>query len=292
ALFMHAIRGLCLAGALSLQQAADDYRVRLALLGGLLHDIGEIYIHPQYLVSSERPDTPTFRQIAIHPRVGRLLLEELTDYPPELGVAIDEHHERLDGSGYPARKTAAHLSELGRLLAVVEAVLGTATEDAEAPLPRALLALRFVSGEFDPHWTSAVTAAAATASALDGRPASQASAPPAELVARLAAIEERLAAAHAEAIARSRDPPTSPSAIVAQDVLQRLTRLRAAWAQTGLTTSGTGPRALAAESSSELLAREMCYRLVALQKEIALRCATLSDEEAARLQPLRDALEI
>lgn len=53
-----------------------------------------------------------------------MLLGSITDYPETLCRAIGEHHERLDGSGYPARLTGPDCSELGRLLAVVEVTVG------------------------------------------------------------------------------------------------------------------------------------------------------------------------
>lgn len=65
----------------------------------------------------------------VHPHVGRLLIEQLTNYPAAIGRAIGEHHERMDGSGYPHALRRDALSPLGRLLAVTEAALGVLRSD-------------------------------------------------------------------------------------------------------------------------------------------------------------------
>jgi hypothetical protein len=113
-MYQHAVAGMALAGALAAATApTSTYNLRLALLGGLLHDLGEMYIHPQYLEPSREVDLYGFRQLSAHPRIGSLLIGELTDYPRSLALAIDEHHERLDGSGYPAGRSNDKLSALG-----------------------------------------------------------------------------------------------------------------------------------------------------------------------------------
>jgi HD-GYP domain-containing protein (c-di-GMP phosphodiesterase class II) len=109
---------MALAGALMLDHGGSTAELRVAMLGGLLHDLGEIYIEPRYgEADAERKlDIQSYRHLVVHPYVGHLLLAQLTDYPAAPARAVAEHHERLDGSGYPhALQRAA--SPLGRLLA-------------------------------------------------------------------------------------------------------------------------------------------------------------------------------
>jgi hypothetical protein len=95
----------------------------------------------------------------VHPHVGKMLLSQLTNYPPALARAMAEHHERLDGSGYPHALKRDDVSPLGRLLAVTEATL--AVMRGEQPcLARASVALRVVPGEFDLTWVGRISAAA------------------------------------------------------------------------------------------------------------------------------------
>src|SRR3569833_781207 len=93
----------------------------------------------------------SFLQLVVHPHGGSLLISQLTNYPPSLARAVAEHHERLDGSGYPHALEADRFSPLGRLLAVTEATL-SAVRSPYDTLLHASVALRAVPGEFDLQW--------------------------------------------------------------------------------------------------------------------------------------------
>lgn len=89
-----------------------------AMAAGLVHDVGEMYIASEFgeAETSESLDVDSYRQLVVHPHVGHLLITQLTDYPKDIARAVAEHHERLDGSGYPHRLAGESLSPLGRLL--------------------------------------------------------------------------------------------------------------------------------------------------------------------------------
>lgn len=190
-LYQHAVLGMVLAGAFALQARQGAYEVRMALLGGLLHDIGEMYINPEYLRSSQSMDLQAYKHVVVHPHVGAMLLEQLTDYPPALGRAIREHHERADGSGYPRRAVDKEISDLGALLAAVETILGVGAR-GEAPLARASLALRVIPGEYNQRWVGVLSRLAASADELQKfEPQWQA----AELRAKMETLDTALRAA-------------------------------------------------------------------------------------------------
>ena len=92
----------------------------------------------------------------MHPRIGAVLLSEFAKCPAPLVRAVQEHHERLDGSGYPAGTQASSLSELGCILMAAE-VLSAVLLSKENPEERALLALRLVRGQFAPNIAALLT---------------------------------------------------------------------------------------------------------------------------------------
>jgi HD-GYP domain-containing protein (c-di-GMP phosphodiesterase class II) len=95
---------MALAGALMMSHGGSTAEVRMAMLAGLLHDLGEMYIDPRHgEADADRAlDFASYQQLVVHPHVGHLLLSQLTNYPASRWRApIAEHHERLDGSGYP-----------------------------------------------------------------------------------------------------------------------------------------------------------------------------------------------
>lgn len=163
AAFAHAIDAMAVAGALVRARGGEDKLVALAMTAGLQHDVGEMYVDPDYGEADAEAtlDVESYRQLVVHPHIGQLLLTQLTDYPKDLARAVGEHHERLDGSGYPHRLVAEQISPLGRLLAVTEAALA-ALRAPHATLHHASMALRVVPGEFDIHLSGPLAAAART----------------------------------------------------------------------------------------------------------------------------------
>ncbi len=285
----HAVAGMALAGAMMASRHASAQEVRLAMLGGLLHDIGEVYVNPAYLDYQAPLDLIGHKHLVVHPRVAQLLLVGLTDYPKALGQAIAEHHERLDRSGYPARLSGEAVSTLGRVLAVVEATLGS-MGDAHAPLTRASFALRVVPGEFDPVWTSFISEAAREAGE-DGAPEAQPAA--ATIAAQLDEIDHQLDAAQRLARELNEQRRTSKITEVVADALHRLERLRVAWNALGLWGGAAAVEAgiAPAEQLELVLAEsELRQRLRAFHRECLLLSEGLTEAEKFRLSPLWQGL--
>ena len=160
AAFEHAIHGMALAGAMAARAGAGPGDLRLAMLAGLLHDIGEVYLDPALIGAGDVLDLNQYREVVLHPRLGESLLSGLAQYPLALSQAVAEHHERLDGTGYPAMRQGDKLSSVGRMLSVVEATLGILAIPGQG-WARAGFALRAIPAEFDGHWMGLVVRAAA-----------------------------------------------------------------------------------------------------------------------------------
>jgi hypothetical protein len=280
--FGHAVAAMALAGALAAAADADTPTLRLAMLGGLLHDLGELYIAPEYgEAEADRDlDFMSYRQLVVHPHVGALLITQLTDYPAALARAVAEHHERLDGSGYPHALQAEALSPAGRLLAVVEAALHAARGPHDT-MQRASIALRAVPGEFDLGWVGRFSHVAA---ALPPRPALL---QPAELADRLAALGSLLAAAefNVDSYAARCEHPAARGALELTRFL--VGRLRAGWNESGLWS----PRAIANGDAAEIeaLEDELYFRLRGVRRATLLAAGKLPLDEAAALEDLCDS---
>ena len=108
---------MALCGALMIAHGGSTAEVRVAMLCGLLHDLGEMYIDPRYgEADADRAlDFQSYQHLVVHPHVGHLLITQLTNYPATVARAIAEHHERMDGSGYPHGLKHDEMSPLGRL---------------------------------------------------------------------------------------------------------------------------------------------------------------------------------
>lgn len=278
-LFEHAVAAMAVAGALMLEQGGQTPEVRLAMLTGLLHDLGEMYIAPAFgeAEADRELDETSYRQLVVHPHVGMLLVAQLTNYPGAVARAVAEHHERLDGSGYPQRLRGDGVSPLGRLAAVADTVLRA----ADGSLQRASIALRAVPGEFDLAWVGRLTRAARS------QPALQPVMDLADIRARRAALSDVLQAAERRVAATAAD--ASPALLAACDTAAFLVaRLRAGWNESGLWHEEAAGGADAGEV--EAMEDELYFRLRAVQRAVLTRAAALPDAEAAALRSLCEAL--
>jgi putative nucleotidyltransferase with HDIG domain len=89
-------------------------------VGGLLHDIGKLAVPLDVLNKPGKLTDEEFDTIKRHPSDGRKLLEELGGFPEAVRGLVSDHHERLDGSGYPRGLKAAEMSVETRILAVCD----------------------------------------------------------------------------------------------------------------------------------------------------------------------------
>jgi hypothetical protein len=141
--------------ARKLQLSADEQRA--AGLAGLLHDIGELYTAPAWLVPGKRLLPHEWAHLVIHPRLGQMLVGELAAYPPAVARAVAEHHERFDGSGYPRQTPGRRISAPGLAVSAAEMIAGVLGKDS--PLERAELALKIIPGEHARELVSAISRA-------------------------------------------------------------------------------------------------------------------------------------
>ncbi|MDD5384443.1 MAG: HD domain-containing protein [Gallionella sp.] len=86
----------------------------------LFHDIGLLHIDPGLLEPSHVMSANERRHLYAHPLTAYLLLCEFPELHRHIADAVLEHHERMDGSGYPRGLHGEKISRYGQILAVVE----------------------------------------------------------------------------------------------------------------------------------------------------------------------------
>lgn len=102
----------------------------------LLHDLGMSKV-PPYITGKPTPLRKQEQQsVQLHPGVGHNIISRLNIQTREIIQAMLEHHERLDGSGYPNRIKGQEISPIGRLTAVADAYCAMiATRPFRDPFP-------------------------------------------------------------------------------------------------------------------------------------------------------------
>jgi HD-GYP domain-containing protein (c-di-GMP phosphodiesterase class II) len=70
-------------------------------VAALLHDIGKVAIPERILKSPNRLTDEEFRLVRQHPMMAVSILDRAGVGMPKVREAATEHHEKIDGSGYP-----------------------------------------------------------------------------------------------------------------------------------------------------------------------------------------------
>lgn len=90
------------------------------VVGAMLHDIGMVLI-PVGVWNARRDLSPTARtEVQRHTELGAHLIRETPNTREEWATSALEHHERLDGSGYPMGKQAGQLSIAARIIQIAD----------------------------------------------------------------------------------------------------------------------------------------------------------------------------
>jgi HD-GYP domain-containing protein (c-di-GMP phosphodiesterase class II) len=124
-------------------------RLRSLAIGGLLHDIGKLSLPSAILQKPGALDDAEYEIVKLHPGRGQELLKELGGFDESVTRLVLDHHERLDGTGYPRRLRADELDLSTRILAVCDVYDALVSERVYRPAwpqERALALLRDESG--------------------------------------------------------------------------------------------------------------------------------------------------
>jgi putative nucleotidyltransferase with HDIG domain len=115
----HSVRVGQLAMMLGRELGMEDKRLARLEVGGYLHDIGKIGIRDAVLLKPGKLTPEERTIIEDHPTIGISILRAV-DLPEEVVRFVQDHHERLDGSGYPRGLRDEEVSVQARIAAVAD----------------------------------------------------------------------------------------------------------------------------------------------------------------------------
>ncbi len=107
--------------AIAREMGFDDDRIEGIRIASLLHDIGKIIIPGEILSRPGNLTANEFNLIKEHPRTGYEILKGI-EFPWNVAEIILQHHERLDGSGYPEGLKEDEICFEAKILAVADVV--------------------------------------------------------------------------------------------------------------------------------------------------------------------------
>ncbi|MES9870612.1 MAG: HD domain-containing phosphohydrolase [Sedimenticola sp.] len=143
-----------LAVAIAREMGLDEEIQEGIRMGGSIHDIGKIHIPAELLNRPGKLSEHEFQMVKSHPEVGYEIINAV-DLPWPVADMIHQHHERLDGSGYPRGLKGDEIILEARILAVADVVEAIASHRPYRPareIEVALEEIRCNSGTlYDPE---------------------------------------------------------------------------------------------------------------------------------------------
>ena len=117
----HQKRVTRLAVAIAQDMGQDEKTIEAVRTAALLHDIGKINVPSSILTKPGKISDIEFDMAKIHPQVGYEILKKI-DFPWPIADIILQHHEKLDGSGYPEGLKEKDIKVEAKILAVADVV--------------------------------------------------------------------------------------------------------------------------------------------------------------------------
>ena len=116
--YYHALNVTMLALMLAREAGMSAAEMRALGLGALLHDMGKERVPSQILLKKAPWSAAERTFYQQHVVYGLEMASRLPDLPPGALEVIAQHHEMLDGSGFPNKLTATRIGRLGRIIAI------------------------------------------------------------------------------------------------------------------------------------------------------------------------------
>lgn len=125
------VTGYAVAFAQHLGMRNEDQR-RLAR-AALIHDAGKAYIPVAILDKPEALTPEEEAELAKHTQIGYDALKAHGDFPPEMLDVVLHHHELLDGTGYPQQLSGDQISDIVRMITIVDIFAMLVEDRADSP---------------------------------------------------------------------------------------------------------------------------------------------------------------
>jgi len=150
----HQQRVAGLAGAMAKEMGFSNDQAQGIRLAGMIHDLGKISVPTDILTKPTRLTDIEFALIKSHSQVGYDILKEI-EFPWPIARMVHQHHEKMDGSGYPLGLSGEDILPGARILCIADVVEAMASHRPYRPalgLEKAMEEISANSGKrYDPE---------------------------------------------------------------------------------------------------------------------------------------------
>jgi len=148
ALFKHSLQMMMVALFLGLKSGLSARDCTSLAAAALLHDAGVLHMDPVWMGPLNKVMGAQRKHLAAHSITSMLMVKDAGVYSRQVEKAVLEHHERMDGSGYPRGLLGADISPMGQILLLAEVVSAFFEKYTDMPAQRLSLMLRLNHRKF------------------------------------------------------------------------------------------------------------------------------------------------
>lgn len=154
----HQKRVALISTAIAKQMGLGDEKIQALYMAAMVHDLGKVAVPAEILTKPSRLTNLEMQMVQAHPESGYQILKDIP-FPYPIAEMVYQHHERLDGSGYPRGLAGDQICIEARILAVADTIEAMATHRPYRPgkgIDAAMTEVQIEAGsKLDPRITAA-----------------------------------------------------------------------------------------------------------------------------------------
>lgn len=114
-----ALAGIAIARKLNL----SVQEIQATFIAGLFHDVGFLYLSAALREKSQGFSATEWKALQAHPLIAQRFLDMVPGLSKDIGQAIVDHHERIDGTGYPRHLFGDKISLVSQIIAATDTII-------------------------------------------------------------------------------------------------------------------------------------------------------------------------
>lgn len=114
-----ALAGVAIARKLNLSLP----EIQATFIAGLFHDVGFLYLPSELREKAQGFSTAEWKALQAHPLIAQRFLDMVPGLSKDIGQAIVDHHERIDGTGYPRHLFGDKISLVSQIIAATDTII-------------------------------------------------------------------------------------------------------------------------------------------------------------------------
>ena len=129
----------------------DSHDLHALGSGFFLHDLGKVKIDPEIINKTGKLTAGEMEEMKRHPAIGFSMLQETNQLTKESGLIVLQHHEKVDGTGYPAGLVDNDIHIYGRLCSIADIFDALTSQRPYKQRLSAFAALKLMKNQMVPH---------------------------------------------------------------------------------------------------------------------------------------------